>query len=420
MTALYHATDDGGIKFVSARRPGDVRIPNYVYDLWMPLLGAEAIGVYGVYCRLERAEVVKRITLVDLARACRVGKTTLYKLNEKLIECGFIRIDSPTGRARLQHHTIEITIYDPPVDIPAPTIEKYQHPQGYKVLAAWLVDEAPEVPDRTSGSPNQDFPQSQAGRPSIESPVFESNTDISPSGDSSQSVKFTPTTPVKDSDSLPSKEFAPELPRRTVTRKLGAAQKANGNNVSVHVVSDCAGKPPVSQPPIDVPVKASNRGKAKPNGVDVGIAWHPLFNAVSEALFNGSQNKRLVGYALHGNPTVGSEGLIAIECRLQGKAKAELDYTALALDVPAFWADFRRQYPEIKQLFDSAKIDIHWQGWRKRGSPTGLPAYHTMSEGHKPGDPHWVSTQNERGEWYSALCDCKATENHNKGQEIWT
>lgn len=36
---LYDITEDGGIRFVTRRRAGEVRIPNYVYDIWMPLLG---------------------------------------------------------------------------------------------------------------------------------------------------------------------------------------------------------------------------------------------------------------------------------------------------------------------------------------------------------------------------------------------
>ena len=114
---LYHPTANGGIQFRSERKPGDVRIPNYVYDLWMPLLGAEAIGVYAVYCRLEMGGSVKKITLGELANACRIGKGKLDEINDRLQTCGFIKIVKPTGAARLMHWTTEITVLDPPMTV---------------------------------------------------------------------------------------------------------------------------------------------------------------------------------------------------------------------------------------------------------------------------------------------------------------
>ena len=161
---LYTRTERG-VTFSSARRPGEVRIPNYVYDLWLPLLGAEAIGVYAVYCRLEREGAVKRISLRNLARACRVGTDKLKRINALLERCGFIRITRPTGKMRLMHWTTKITVLDPPRHVPSELAEELAPPSGYDPLSHWLVTDGsqpdqpqtgtPEDPGGVSGVPDQ-------------------------------------------------------------------------------------------------------------------------------------------------------------------------------------------------------------------------------------------------------------------------
>jgi len=136
---MYTKTDRG-ICFRSERRPGEVRVPNYVFDLWLPLLGAEAIGVYSLYCRLEMHGAVKKITLADIATACQVGKDKLRKINDLLQACGFIEVRKPEGAARLMHWTTEIVIKDPPTEVSKDLIERFR--PGYQVLTTWLVDEA--------------------------------------------------------------------------------------------------------------------------------------------------------------------------------------------------------------------------------------------------------------------------------------
>ena len=121
----YQDTDNGGIEFITHRRPGDVRIPNYVYDMWMPVIGSDAIGVYGVYCRLEMKGGVKKITLSTLAKACRIGVKKLNSINDKLEKCGFIKVTKPQGAARLMHWTTSIEIFDPPQKVSNEFIKEY-------------------------------------------------------------------------------------------------------------------------------------------------------------------------------------------------------------------------------------------------------------------------------------------------------
>jgi len=174
---LYEKSQSGNFRFKTTRKIGDVRIPNYVYDLWMPLVGATAIGVYGTYCRLEREGSVKAITMADLAKACRIGTDKLRTINETLEECGFVSITKPEGAARLMHFTTEITTHNPPFVIPKKLIEKLAITSGYEVLSKWLVEEndqededqtpSSENLDGFSEEPNQALDEDLSGSPKV-------------------------------------------------------------------------------------------------------------------------------------------------------------------------------------------------------------------------------------------------------------
>ena len=138
---VYEKMSEGGICFKSDRRSGEVRVPNYIYDLWLPLLGATAIGVYSAYCRLERQGQVRGKSLRDFSVACRIGVSKLDKINTQLRELGFIKTEKPSGWKRLAHWTTTITVLDPPSEVPKEAIRNLAHPQGYEPLAHWLVNQ---------------------------------------------------------------------------------------------------------------------------------------------------------------------------------------------------------------------------------------------------------------------------------------
>lgn len=172
MGKKFYTQTDAGVSFKSERRPGDVRIPNYIYDMWLPLLGSDTIGVYSVYCRLEREGVVKQLTMQRLARTCRIGKSKLARINDELAHCEFIRIVKPTGKKRLMHWTTEIIILDPPQFVSQELIDEFALKTGYEVLTPWLMkDEAglPEDPFGSSDIPDQVSHEDPNGFPSIES-----------------------------------------------------------------------------------------------------------------------------------------------------------------------------------------------------------------------------------------------------------
>jgi hypothetical protein len=172
MGQKLYSQDETGIKFSSERKPGEVRIPNYVYDIWLPILGSDALAIYAVYCRLEMKGAVKKIKLVDIARACRIGKGKLNKINDKLQDCGFVKINKPIGEARLMHWTTEVVVLDPPRKIAQKLIDKYA--PNYQILTPWLLRDEdqidpPEDPDRPSEQPEQAPPESPDKPPKIES-----------------------------------------------------------------------------------------------------------------------------------------------------------------------------------------------------------------------------------------------------------
>ncbi|NIQ88777.1 MAG: hypothetical protein GWN93_06715 [Deltaproteobacteria bacterium] len=150
---LYHTTEKGGISFKTERRVGDVRIPNYVYDLWLPIIGAVGIGVYGVYCRLEREGIVKAMTQKRIAQMCHIGVNRLRDINDMLQRLGFIRIKKPEGHERLMHWTTEITVLDAPMEV-----SEEVKPLDYETFSPWLVEcqtNDSENPDESSEEPEQ-------------------------------------------------------------------------------------------------------------------------------------------------------------------------------------------------------------------------------------------------------------------------
>lgn len=144
MTKLYTADDEGGILFKMGHNAWGVSVPAYVYDIWQPLLGVTAIGVYTTYTRLGYERQVFGQGLRELAAAMRIGPNRLQNANEVLAECGFIAIDVPQGHQRKMHYTTKITVLEAPRVVPANILKKYVingEPERYRTLVPWLVDE---------------------------------------------------------------------------------------------------------------------------------------------------------------------------------------------------------------------------------------------------------------------------------------
>ena len=171
---VYAKTPSGGIQFISQRKSGEVRIPNYVYDIWMPLLGVQVVGVYAVYCRLEREHAVKGMNQNRLAKMLRIGTHALRKANALLEKCGFVTIRQPQGHERQMHFTTEITVLDPPDEVSSALIAELSA-GDYEPLSAWLVAEpnfnpaTPELQSSNAGTSIQQRDESGSGNAKIAS-----------------------------------------------------------------------------------------------------------------------------------------------------------------------------------------------------------------------------------------------------------
>ena len=142
---FYSETEQGDTIFKSERRVWEVRLPIYVYDMWLPIIGAVGMGVYSLYCRLEMNDQVKGVSQAKIAKACRIGTRKLAKINEQLEDCGFIRVEKPEGHERLMHYTTVLVVLDPPQTVSKVIKEKYQPPSEYEILTKWLEADPPEM-----------------------------------------------------------------------------------------------------------------------------------------------------------------------------------------------------------------------------------------------------------------------------------
>ncbi len=163
MTVLYKRDDDG-IRVLDGRKSFDVDIPAYVYDLWMPLIGSDAVGIYGFLCRLAMSGKVSRLGVKKLAKACHIGDKTFTKQAILLRDCGFIRIKTPKEEERKRGVSTIYTVLDAPRDISFETINSYTdgNPESYQPITWWFIDpedqevEIPKDDDEKEVSSNDD------------------------------------------------------------------------------------------------------------------------------------------------------------------------------------------------------------------------------------------------------------------------
>jgi hypothetical protein len=219
---LYITDENGGLTFHSDRQSGEVRLKNYVFDLWLPILGAEGIGVYGVYCRLEREGTVHGMTMKKIARACRIGTSKLAEINSKLVKYRFVSIVSPNGAKRLMHWTSEITVHDPPSTLDMVEIDADDLPPGgYSILTPWLTDS--QIPLGIAGMPKQEYAPSQSGSPRLQ-PVLLQPLDIADAltRPPENSVPYKMKETERPEETLPSKQI--EEPPSKVPLKVSPAR----------------------------------------------------------------------------------------------------------------------------------------------------------------------------------------------------
>lgn len=130
-----YALTNGNIRVTDLRQltNGSI-VPNYVVDLYLPIIGANGLGVLTTLYRLaNNSEII--VNLTKLSRACRMGKRKLNSILDLLEKCDIVEVNKPTGQKRLKHFRTEITLLDPPVSVPA----SYADVVADRMLVKWLV-----------------------------------------------------------------------------------------------------------------------------------------------------------------------------------------------------------------------------------------------------------------------------------------
>jgi DnaD/phage-associated family protein len=152
---LYFQTRDGGVEFRSEKKPGEVRTPNYVYDLWTPLLGATVIGIYDILCRLKRGSKL-HMSIAEMAKSCGVGKPVLNNALSLLAKCGFIEVAKPTTKAEFRKGVKTcITFLTAPQKVSKALIEELAPDGDYQPLAPWLMEDCDEVQTDLESKPTR-------------------------------------------------------------------------------------------------------------------------------------------------------------------------------------------------------------------------------------------------------------------------
>lgn len=158
MSIEYQVSRNGHYQVIPGGKKWKVFIPAYIYDLWMPLLGAEAIGVYGAYVRLGyQNDGVYGRTLNKWAQVFRISTRTLAAINDALEECGFIRIEHPSVTQKQKGFTTKIIVLNPPREVSPELIRKYAingDPERYQLLTPWFLEGDSEAQSETDGKAN--------------------------------------------------------------------------------------------------------------------------------------------------------------------------------------------------------------------------------------------------------------------------
>ena len=144
--------NEGSIEVLDKRRVthGPI-IPNYVYDLYSPIIGLTGLGLLGLLYRMTTADKSFN-RLHDYMDAGRIGWEKLMKLLNLFEELSMIKVVKPVGMAKRKHMRTDIYLFDPPTSIP----EKYVDLVRKKTIAKWLFEGIDSAGNLLEQQPTQD------------------------------------------------------------------------------------------------------------------------------------------------------------------------------------------------------------------------------------------------------------------------
>ena len=106
---------------MSVFEAGDVAyivVEAYIFEVWMASLGASAIGVYALLCRLaDENNQVEKFSIKELAFWSGIGDKTFLKIVKRLRDFGFIQMKTPTPRERNQGINTIFRLLQPPKEL---------------------------------------------------------------------------------------------------------------------------------------------------------------------------------------------------------------------------------------------------------------------------------------------------------------
>lgn len=146
MSSVYWELPDGTTEIIDGRDELPFTpIPNYIYDLWYPILGAVRQGVYDPLVRLAGNRTA-RISIREMAKHAQLGTERYSRTLQELQMLGFIEVKTPNEDERRRGKLTQIKVLTPPSRITPRMIEKIKaagivKPSfDYKILAPWLLD----------------------------------------------------------------------------------------------------------------------------------------------------------------------------------------------------------------------------------------------------------------------------------------
>ena len=150
----YRLTEHGQVVVVD--RPhltNGAIVPNYVVDLYLPIVGYVGLGVLTMLYRFVNCGKHQlRLDLHKQAKVGRVGFRTLERSLDLLQECRIIDVTKPQGLDRRFHRRTVIELLDPPTEVP----QQWAREVIERTPAGWLfeqevsVDTSMEMSDSTS------------------------------------------------------------------------------------------------------------------------------------------------------------------------------------------------------------------------------------------------------------------------------
>jgi hypothetical protein len=160
-------------------------VPNYLIDLYLPIIGYDGLGILASLYRLgPYVQAVPNLT--HHARAGGMGYRAFIGHIKTLEACGLLRIEWPSAHDRAEHKKTAIYLRDAPKSVPMEFVAMVEE----RTLARWLFGKTELLPDNSV----QLLPSNSLGLPPDNSPELlpgnaDPETELLPSNSNKEGMK---------------------------------------------------------------------------------------------------------------------------------------------------------------------------------------------------------------------------------------